>query len=164
MSYFINITNCTINLTFWMRNIVRGCCTWKRRSGRRPVKIKFTADMWLQILSTVVCVHWLQLQLGGVKAGRAPIPVIADTGAGTCNIARDIASPTPRHTCHTPRRTDLLQPRQPAGGPLDVDEAHQHRHQVVGGPQQPRGQEVVGGAACTVSLYSYTLELEMKAI
>ena len=100
LSYFINITNCTINLTFWMRNIVRGCCTWKRRSGRRPVKIKFTADMWLQILSTVVCVHWLQLQLGGVKAGRAPIPVIADTGAGTCNIARDIASPTPRHTCH----------------------------------------------------------------
>ena len=37
-----------------------------------------------------------------------------------------------------------------------MDEAHQHRHQVVGGPQQPRGQEVVGGAACTVSLYSYT--------
>ena len=69
VSYFINITNCTINLTFWMRNIVRGCCTWKRRGS---VKIKFTADMWLQILSTVVCVHWLQLQLGGVKAGPGP--------------------------------------------------------------------------------------------
>ena len=102
MSYFINIANCTINLTFWMRNIVRGCCTWKRRSGRRPVKIKFTADMWLQILSTVVCVHWLQLQLGGVKAG--PGPDTRDPTLALVLVTLLVTLPqhrVTRVTCHT---------------------------------------------------------------
>ena len=86
------------------------------------------------------------------RAGSSVATVSTSSRERTChtNIVRLVMC----HTCHTLRHTDLLQPRQPAGGPLDVDEAHQHRHQVVGGPQQPRGQEVVGGAACTVSLYT----------
>ena len=44
----------------------------------------------------------------------------------------------------------LLQPGEHPGGPLDQEQTDEADHEVVGQPDHPAGDEVVGGAALAV--------------